>query len=77
MTPASPSWIALLQDMLTRALTSKAAFRRLVTLVAVTATAVAVLLGVVLLCAGKDIGWWSVMAVNSVPALRAVRRKPR
>jgi glucose-6-phosphate-specific signal transduction histidine kinase len=76
MTPASPSWIALLQEVLTRALTSKAAFRRLVTLVMVTTTAVAVLLGVVLLCAGKDIGWWSVLAASSIPALRAVRRKP-
>ncbi|MEV4604258.1 hypothetical protein AB0K15_43725 [Amycolatopsis sp. NPDC049253] len=56
MTPASSSWIALLQDVLIRALTSKAAFRRLVTLVVVTTTAVAVLLGVALLCARKNIG---------------------
>ncbi|MFG1645721.1 hypothetical protein ACGFMK_36040 [Amycolatopsis sp. NPDC049252] len=76
MTPTSPSWIVLLQDVLVRALTSKVAFRRLVALVLVTAAALALLLGVVLLCAGKDIGWWSVLASGSVPALRAVRRKP-
>lgn len=73
MTPAS--WIALLHDVLVRALTSKVAFRRLVTLVLVTAAALALLIGVVLLFVGKDIGWGSVLAFGGVPVLRAVRRK--
>lgn len=68
MTPASPSWIALLQDVLVRALTSKVVFRRLVTLILVTAAALALLLGVMLLCAGKDIGWGSVLAASCIPA---------
>lgn len=74
MTP--PSWVALIHDVLVRTPTSKAAFRRLVTLVMVTAVALSVLLGVVLLCAGTNTGWWGAMAVGSVPAAWAVRRRP-
>ena len=52
----SSPWVGLLQDMLTRALTSKPAFRRFLLLVIVTAVAVALLLVVVLVCGGPVVG---------------------
>jgi hypothetical protein len=59
-TPTAPSWKGTAQDVLNQALSNTSALRRLVLLMAVTATALGVLLGVLWLCGGSSAVWLAV-----------------
>lgn len=62
--------------MLTRALTSETAFRRLVGLFAIMVAGTCVMLGVMVICAHADTGWLLPAAlVGGGIGVRAIRRR--